>query len=331
MYFGLCIYDTLGPDGRLESINIFPAQSTPSLVVDHLRDVGPKLDSDVDLGPLRFYTRDEGLRVRTSNSLLMPPRFERDGNSIKFSIEHLHIPLPRTHAGYYILLLPSGFGGQIRTSPDYGETIWLEDTQQLFINLTATPDHNYIEVSGILRDGKQPESEIATSTFAELFGRSLPGIYYSPVDNLIRALQHNFDQSIPSAFVCHSSNDKEDARRLAVNLATRGIRPWIDEAEIKIGDSLIEKLQEGIDASTCLLPLLSESSVNSRWCREELRMALAQQITGAGKRVLPIKLGDCDIPGFLRDKAYLDLSEYAGYDDKIDRLASEIRELANAG
>ncbi len=256
-------------DGRLESINIFPTDSRLSLVVDHLRDVGPNLDSDVDLGPLRFYTRDEGLKVRTSNSRLMPPRFECDSDTINFSLEHLHLPLPEAHAGYYILLLPSDFAGKIRTSPR--------------------------------------------------------------VDNLIRALQHRFESATPFAFVCHSSDDKKEARRLAVNLATRGIRPWVDEAEIKIGDSLIEKIQDGIDGATCLLPLLSEASVSSRWCREELRMALAQQIAGYGTRVLPIMLSECKIPGFLLDRVYLDLSEHAGYDDQVDSLARRIHDLANAG
>ena len=330
MFFGLCIYETLQDDGRLDSVIITPTKAARSLVVDRLSDVGSKLDSDVDLGPLRFYTRDEGLNVRSASSMMKAPMFAATSDSIRFHVNHSHLPLPESHAGYYILLLPKGYTGHLRTRPRTSTCLWLEDTQQIYLSLTATPGDNDIDVSGDLHAGTTAGPGMKTTSFRALFGSSLPNIYYSPVDNLIRALQHSFDDRTPSAFICHSSADKEKARRLAVNLATRGIRPWIDEAEIRVGDSLIDKIERGIDDSTCLLPLLSEDSVSSRWCKEELRMAMAQQIAGGGKRVLPIKLAKCDIPGFLLDKAYLDLSEWGGYDEKLDRLAADIRHLARA-
>ena len=330
MFFGLCIYETLFENGRLDSLIITPEKNSHSLLVDQLRDIGPKLESDVDLGPLRFYTREHGLSVRTANSMLRSPQFNSSQDELKIDIQHLHLPLPQSHAGYYMLLLPSGFSGRLRMSPDYGTVLWLEDTQQMFISLTATPDHNLVNIQGHLQRSSNPPPDAETTTTQQLFGHSLPNVYYNPVDDLIRALRHSFTDLSPSAFICHSSADKEDARRLAINLATRGVRPWIDEAEIRTGDSLIDKIQTGINETTCLLPLLSEASVSSNWCKEELRMAMALQITGGGKRVLPIKLNDCQFPGFLVEKAYLNLSEWQGYDQKVDRLATDIRDLARA-
>ena len=41
-------------------------------------------------------------------------------------------------------------------------------------------------------------------------------------------------------FICHSSNDKVFVRKLANELERHDIDIWLDEREIKVGDSLIE-------------------------------------------------------------------------------------------
>ena len=53
--------------------------------------------------------------------------------------------------------------------------------------------------------------------------------------------------TMSSIFLSHSHADKDFARRLAMDLKRAGVRIWLDEAELKIGDSLIEKIREGID------------------------------------------------------------------------------------
>jgi TIR domain len=47
-------------------------------------------------------------------------------------------------------------------------------------------------------------------------------------------------------FLSHNHNDKPFVRELASYLRRYGIEVWVDEAEIKIGDSLIEKVGQGI-------------------------------------------------------------------------------------
>ena len=56
-------------------------------------------------------------------------------------------------------------------------------------------------------------------------------------------------------------------------------------------------------------------------------MALAMQINNGVKAVLPILIEDCEIPGFLLDKAYSDIRVSRGYGHAVDRLAADIREL----
>lgn len=50
---------------------------------------------------------------------------------------------------------------------------------------------------------------------------------------------------MPSIFLSHSSGDKPMVRKIADGLRQQGIRVWIDEAEIHIGESLIQKRNWG--------------------------------------------------------------------------------------
>ncbi len=83
---------------------------------------------------------------------------------------------------------------------------------------------------------------------------------------------------MPSIFLSHSHSDKEFARRLANDLKKKGVKVWIDEAELEIGDSLIEKISEGIDSMDYLAVLLSPDSVSSNWVRKEISIAVVQGI-----------------------------------------------------
>ena len=64
-------------------------------------------------------------------------------------------------------------------------------------------------------------------------------------------------------FLSHSHRDKPFARRLAADLRHAGHMVWIDEAEIQIGDSLIEKIRDGIDRVEFVAAILSSASIES--------------------------------------------------------------------
>jgi len=49
-----------------------------------------------------------------------------------------------------------------------------------------------------------------------------------------------------SVFLSHNSKDKKWVRKLAERLTSDDVVVWIDEAELNIGDSLIEKISVGI-------------------------------------------------------------------------------------
>ncbi len=109
-----------------------------------------------------------------------------------------------------------------------------------------------------------------------------------------------------SIFLSHSSVDKEFTKELHKILKQNGIESWIDEAEIKIGDSLLQKISEGIKKADYVAIILSPHSMKSHWVERELEMAVNQEIEQGKTKVLPILIENCEIPEYIKTKKYGD-------------------------
>lgn len=110
----------------------------------------------------------------------------------------------------------------------------------------------------------------------------------------------------PDVFVCHSSQDKEFVRRLSHDIAAEGYRVWYAEWEMQVGDSLYEKIEAAVKTSRWFMIVLSESSVNSQWCKRELRNAYVEEDEKSEVFILPVLREDCELPGFLKEKFWAD-------------------------
>lgn len=124
-------------------------------------------------------------------------------------------------------------------------------------------------------------------------------------------------------FLAHSSTDKAFVRRLAGDLRQRGVPVWFDEWEIRVGDSIVTKISEGIKSAGWLAVILSEASVNSEWVKRELNAGLMTELEARRVCVLPIRLDGCTVPILLRDKRYADFR--ADYDSGIRDLLAALQ------
>lgn len=121
-------------------------------------------------------------------------------------------------------------------------------------------------------------------------------------------------------FLSHTSIDKPFVRKLAADLRNYGHTVWIDEAEINIGDSLIGKIREGLDSVDFIAVILSKASIESEWVKKELEIASNRELKERRILVLPIKIEDVELPGFLEGKFYGDFSRPENYDEKLELL-----------
>jgi hypothetical protein len=134
---------------------------------------------------------------------------------------------------------------------------------------------------------------------------------------------------LPCVFLSHNQADKPFVRRLAADLDNQGIPYWLDEAEIKIGESLIEKIRAGIDKVDYVAVVLSPNSVNSPWVQREIDVAMNQEIMGRRLKVLPLMYRMCDLPGFLLGKRYADFTADSRYPAALEDLVRSLGVVFN--
>ena len=127
-----------------------------------------------------------------------------------------------------------------------------------------------------------------------------------------------------SIFLSHNTNDKAFVRKLALDLECHGVRVWLDEAELKIGDSLIEKIRDGIDSVDYVAVILSPNSIKSRWVQKEIDVAMTLEINGQKIKILPLMLERCELPGFLLGKFYADFTEQQKYEYSFKQLINTL-------
>lgn len=132
-----------------------------------------------------------------------------------------------------------------------------------------------------------------------------------------------------SIFLSHTHADKPFVRKLAADLEAHGIRYWLDEAEIRVGESLIEKIRQGLDGVDFVAAVLSPNSIGSPWVQRELDVAMNQEIAGRQTKVLPILYRQCELPGFLLGKFYADFTDEQNSPSALKRLVESIGVVFN--
>lgn len=114
---------------------------------------------------------------------------------------------------------------------------------------------------------------------------------------------------LPKAFISYSHSDKEIAIKLSKSLRENGVEVWIDKWEILPGDSLIQKIfEEGLSSIDAFIVIISKSSVNSKWVKQELDVALIKRIEGI-TRIVPVIIDKTEIPDSIKPLKRIDISD----------------------
>lgn len=127
------------------------------------------------------------------------------------------------------------------------------------------------------------------------------------------------------AFLSHSSADKGFIRQLAADLTANGIGVWLDEQRIRVGDSIPEKIAQGLAESDYFLIAMSHKASESAWVKKELNNALMSEVERRSVHILPLKLDSTPMPAIIADKRYADFSTSykAGLDGLLAALKGE--------
>jgi hypothetical protein len=128
-------------------------------------------------------------------------------------------------------------------------------------------------------------------------------------------------------FISHASEDKDIVvRPLAHSLIEEGLQVWYDEFEMKIGDSLREKIDYGLANSRAGIVVLSPDFFRKGWTKYELNGLVGNNVAGKQK-LLPIwhDLTHEQVQDYspsLADKIARNTDEFT-----IEEIAAEIAEV----
>lgn len=164
---------------------------------------------------------------------------------------------------------------------------------------------------------------------------SLPTREYNPASDVeVREPIEPIDEVLGGqtwdVFLSHATEDKATvAVPLRDALTARGVTVWLDKTEIKIGDSLRRKIDEGIRSSRFGIVVLSPSFFAKGWTNHELDGLVTKTVAGE-QTMLPIwhNVGAEEVRGYsasLADKRALSTDEY-----EIDQIADQVAEAVHS-
>lgn len=111
----------------------------------------------------------------------------------------------------------------------------------------------------------------------------------------------------PDIFVSHSSRDRAAASQLSINLNLCAIDVWLDVWELEVGQSLTDEIAKAMEGSRFIAILITENYNTTVWTKTEYKKALAREQKEKRTVMLPLIVGEAQIPDFLEDKIYIDL------------------------
>ncbi len=130
-------------------------------------------------------------------------------------------------------------------------------------------------------------------------------------------------------FICHASEDKSRfVLPLIEELSKNNISYWYDNTEIKWGDSIVKKVNQGLLNSEYVIVVISNFSIIKHWPNHELESALNIEISSGYVKVLPVILGDAKLKNeILKNYPILNSKLHLSWnDEKFDEIISRLKE-----
>lgn len=180
-----------------------------------------------------------------------------------------------------------------------------------------------------------PETGKHATVFVRRVGRQSITIHTSGSPGFARALEerlglnrgevHHVNEPASRdrlVYLAHATEDKHLAKPLAEGLFERGIRVWYDNWEIGYGDSLRQKMEQGLGDCTHFVILLTEASIKKPWVNEEIDAGLMSAVEGRAKFIgLRHQLPLMSVSPFLRTRLTPD---YVPGPEGLDALTADI-------
>lgn len=136
-----------------------------------------------------------------------------------------------------------------------------------------------------------------------------------------------------TVFLSHSSKDKEIVDKIFNELQVHEISAWYDKYEIKPGDSIVDKINEGLENSDLGIICVSRNFLNSStgWTKSELNYFIQRRMR-SGKTdfiCLNFDVKYEDLPPLVQDYRYIDMQDASAFIVLVEILREHSRKHKN--
>lgn len=126
-------------------------------------------------------------------------------------------------------------------------------------------------------------------------------------------------------FVSHAGKDRERfVNSLIERLKNDGIDVWFSEDEIRIGDSLVEKIEHGLSETTSMIIILSNNTKDNNWVDYERYVGVYKRVSKRQK-IYPVILDNVTLPASIQDIRYCKIDDLHDYNKQYQELLIAIR------
>jgi small GTP-binding protein len=106
-------------------------------------------------------------------------------------------------------------------------------------------------------------------------------------------------------FLSHSSKDNAVVHAIAKKLRADGLRVWLDDWEIRPGDHVQAKIEDGLEHSRVLVLCMSANAFGSDWAHLESGTFRFRDPLNKERRFIPLRLDEAPIKGSLAQFLYV--------------------------
>ncbi len=145
-------------------------------------------------------------------------------------------------------------------------------------------------------------------------------------------------------YICYNAADLDWVRALAEQIesetidglpSSRKLSAFFDKWDIAPGQSLIDRMNQGMRVSRHVIVVLSPEFLKADWPRFEWKHIVAQNPNNAGERIIPIRLRDLSRDGQerielcapFRDFRYVDFRKQSDFKRSFNELTRKVRNL----
>jgi hypothetical protein len=125
-------------------------------------------------------------------------------------------------------------------------------------------------------------------------------------------------------FISHSNKDKKFVLKLAKDLIENGVKVWLDEWNLGLGDSIAESINKAIEESRFIFLIMSPDYFASAWTTQEWNMAMHSEMAENSIRTIPIYYRNCEIPPILQSKQWADFRNPENYTENFKDLIRQV-------